>query len=86
MGRGAVLRDTGLQRQQHAAFRLYRKYCEKQTGIPAVRLPSTSPANAVFSLERLTAEWGKKLLRRGTAQESAGQKNQTEGEAQADGG
>ena len=84
-----LLKRTGIRQiyaNGDAAFRLYRKYCEKQTGIPAVRLPSTSPANAVFSLERLTAEWGKKLLRRETAQESAGQKNQTEGEAQADGG
>lgn len=40
-----------------AADRLYKKYCEKQTGIAAVRLPSTSPANAAYSLERLVQEW-----------------------------
>ena len=40
-----------------AADRLYKKYCEKQTGIAAVRLPSTSPANAAYSLERLIDEW-----------------------------
>ena len=39
------------------ADRLYNKYCEKQTGIAAVRLPSTSPANASYSLERLVQEW-----------------------------
>lgn len=27
------------------AFKLYKKYCQKQTGIPAIPLPSTSPAN-----------------------------------------
>ncbi len=36
---------------------LYRKYLEKQTGIKAVCLPSTSPANAVYSLEKLIKEW-----------------------------
>ncbi|MGN1111868.1 MAG: DNA-deoxyinosine glycosylase [Acutalibacteraceae bacterium] len=39
------------------ADRLYKKYCEKDTGITAVRLPSTSPANAAYSLERLIDEW-----------------------------
>lgn len=36
---------------------LYKKYLERQTGIRAVCLPSTSPANAAWSLERLTEEW-----------------------------
>ena len=40
-----------------AAFRYYRKYCEAETGRQAVCLPSTSPANAAWSLERLTAAW-----------------------------
>lgn len=35
------------------AFELYGKYCEAQTGIPATRLPSTSPANASCSLPQL---------------------------------
>ena len=39
------------------ADRLYRKYLLVKTGLPATRLPSTSPANAAWSLERLTAEW-----------------------------
>lgn len=39
------------------ADRMYRKYCEKQTGRNAVCLPSTSPANAAWSLERLIDEW-----------------------------
>ena len=36
-----------------AAWNLYRKLCEPATGVPAVKLPSTSPANASWSLERL---------------------------------
>ncbi|MDE8702166.1 DNA-deoxyinosine glycosylase [Adlercreutzia equolifaciens] len=35
------------------AARLYRKHCEAATGIPATQLPSTSPANAAWSLDRL---------------------------------
>jgi G:T/U-mismatch repair DNA glycosylase len=30
-------------------------------GIPAQKLPSTSPANAGYSLERLLEEWGSAL-------------------------
>lgn len=36
---------------------LYKKYIETQVGIQAVCLPSTSPANAQWSLERLTQTW-----------------------------
>ena len=39
------------------ADRLYRKHCLVQTGIPAQRLPSTSPANAGCSLNQLVAAW-----------------------------
>ncbi len=40
------------------AFRLYEKMLRPVSGIPAVRLPSTSPANAAFSMEKLAAAWG----------------------------
>ena len=36
------------------AYRLYKKY---NPAPDALRLPSTSPANAAFSLERLIGEW-----------------------------
>ena len=36
---------------------LYKKYCFSQTGILATRLPSTSPANAGSSLEKLIKAW-----------------------------
>jgi len=36
---------------------LYRKLAYPQTGIPCTVLPSTSPANAQYSLEKLVQEW-----------------------------
>ena len=39
------------------AYELYCKYTLPVTGIKAVKLPSTSPANAAWSLERLTETW-----------------------------
>ena len=40
-----------------ASFQYYKKYQEPRTGRAAVRLPSTSPANAAWSLDRLIREW-----------------------------
>ena len=39
------------------AHRYYQKYQEQQTGRKAVRLPSTSPANARYSMEDLYKHW-----------------------------
>lgn len=39
------------------AERYYRMYLEKSVGRAAVCLPSTSPANAAWSVERLTDAW-----------------------------
>ena len=44
-----------------AAFRLYEKMLRPVSGIAAVRLPSTSPANAAFGMEKLAAAWGAAL-------------------------
>ena len=44
-----------------AAHRLYAKYMQPVSGIEAVRLPSTSPANAALSMDRLAAAWGEAL-------------------------
>ncbi|WP_418844500.1 DNA-deoxyinosine glycosylase [Parafannyhessea umbonata] len=41
-----------------ASHRLYRRYIEPELGIPATRLPSTSPANASWSLPRLVEAYG----------------------------
>ena len=35
------------------AGRLYKRYLQERTGLPAIVLPSTSPANAAWRLERL---------------------------------
>ena len=43
------------------AERLYIKYIEPVTGVKAVVLPSTSPANAAWSLERLVEAWGSEI-------------------------
>lgn len=39
------------------AFSLYNKYMKSQIEIDAICLPSTSPANAAWNLERLMEEW-----------------------------
>ena len=39
------------------AYKYYCKYSEKATGRSAVCLPSTSPANAAWSVERLIKTW-----------------------------
>lgn len=39
------------------AARLYNKYQREQTGVDIITLPSTSPANAAYSLERLYGQW-----------------------------
>ena len=41
----------------NTSYNLYIKFCREQTNIEAVKLPSTSPANARFKLDRLISEW-----------------------------
>lgn len=41
------------------SHKIYMKYIYPTTKIEATKLPSTSPANAAFSLERLIKEWSK---------------------------
>ena len=43
------------------AHRLYARYQLPATGMPATRLPSTSAANAAWSLERLVAAYAEAL-------------------------
>lgn len=47
-----------------AAYALYMEYQFEKTGIEAVLLPSTSPANAAWSLQALIGAWGQALTRR----------------------
>ena len=39
------------------SYNYYKKYTEASIGFPAHKLPSTSPANAVWTLEKLTRAW-----------------------------
>ena len=41
------------------AEKLYKKYVEPQTTKKITALPSTSPANAAFSLDKLVSEWSR---------------------------
>ena len=43
------------------AYELYHKYAEQKTGIKAIKLPSTSPANAAWKLDRLCEAWKKEI-------------------------
>lgn len=43
------------------AYNLYQKFCAKEVGIDAVKLPSTSPANCAVSLEKLIEAYKKVL-------------------------
>ena len=55
-----ILRSSGLTRiyvTGKTAEKLYRRYIEPTLGIEAVCLPSTSPANAAYSLDRLIDAW-----------------------------
>ena len=40
------------------SYNLYMRYCRPQTGRDAIALPSTSPANAAWNMERLLEAWG----------------------------
>ena len=44
------------------AAKLYHQHLEKLVGLPAVAMPSTSPANASCSLEKLIQAWQTALL------------------------
>ena len=44
------------------AFSLYQKYMYPVVKREGICLPSTSPANAAWSVEKLTGEWKKILL------------------------
>ncbi len=44
------------------SFDLYMKHIYPKTGIKPTKLPSTSPANATWSLDRLCDSWEEILL------------------------
>ena len=55
-----ILEASGLRRifvNGKTAAKLYEKYIAPELGVPAVCLPSTSPANAAWSMETLVDAW-----------------------------
>ncbi len=56
----ALLQKTNIEKifvNGKTAEKYYNKYLLDKTGIKATVLPSTSPANAAYSLQRLISEW-----------------------------
>lgn len=61
---GALLQRTNIMHiyaNGTKAYELYMKYVYGQTNREIIRLPSTSPANASYSFERLYQLWGDAL-------------------------
>ena len=57
---GRILRSAPIRRifcNGTASYNLYMKYIYPKTGREAVKMPSTSPANAAWSLSRLIDAW-----------------------------
>ena len=57
---GIILSNCNIERiycNGRKSHELYQKYIEPQTGREAVCLPSTSPANAQWTLEKLIEAW-----------------------------
>ena len=57
---GRVLSEAPIRQifvNGQTAFKLYKKYVFPETGVMPVCLPSTSPANAAWNMERLTEAW-----------------------------
>jgi hypoxanthine-DNA glycosylase len=55
-----ILKTADIQRiiaNGGTAYRLYMKYIFPECNREIIKLPSTSPANAAFSFERLMEEW-----------------------------
>ena len=55
-----LIRQTGIQRiycNGQQSYKLYQKYCADSCGLNAILLPSTSPANAAWSLDQLADAW-----------------------------
>ena len=45
------------------SYELYQKHLEPAISYKAVKLPSTSPANAAFTIDKLIDIWGKEILK-----------------------
>ena len=63
---GMILEKTNITRiyaNGNKAGQLYKRYQFPVTGIEAMVLPSTSPANAAWSEDRLTAAWKEEIYK-----------------------
>lgn len=61
-----ILKRTEIQKiyaNGGKAYELYQRYALEKTGIEIIKLPSTSPANAGWSFEKLCEEWKAKIKR-----------------------
>ncbi|AVQ17117.1 hypothetical protein FSBG_00501 [Fusobacterium gonidiaformans 3-1-5R] len=59
-----ILRESPIQKiicNGGTSYKYYKKYQEKILGKEAILMPSTSPANAGYSLERLVEIWRKEF-------------------------
>ena len=57
---GIILNSCSIERiycNGRKSHEMYQRYIEPETGREAVCLPSTSPANAKWTLEKLTGAW-----------------------------
>lgn len=64
---GRLLQETKIEKiytNGGTAHKYYQKYIKKKTGREDIPLPSTSPANAAWSLERLIKAWREKICGR----------------------
>lgn len=55
-----ILNNTAVDRiyaNGGKAYELYMKYQYEKTGMEIIKLPSTSPANAAYNLEKLLECW-----------------------------
>ena len=60
----AIVKDSNVKRifcNGKTSGTYFRKYQQKELGIEAEVLPSTSPANAAYSVERLVEIWKEKI-------------------------
>ena len=61
----ALVEKTGISQifaNGATSYNMYNRFFLYSFGIDAVKLPSTSPANAAYSLDRLVSEWKSHLL------------------------
>ena len=61
---GKIVGESQIQKvytNGKTAGKLYKKYQDKEMNLPREELPSTSPANAAYSLEKLTEIWSRAI-------------------------